>query len=98
MATATAERVGDTLRVRGDLGFDSVAELWARAETPLLDESVLRIDLGGVRRSNSAGVALLVEWLREARQRQQVLLFTNVPAQMRAIIEVVDLETLLPGT
>ena len=79
MATATAERVGDTLRVRGDLGFDSVAELWARAETPLLDESVLRIDLGGVLRSNSAGVALLVEWLREARQRQQALLSVLEP-------------------
>ena len=62
-----------------------------------MDESISRVDLGGVRRSNSAGVALLVEWLREAQQRQQVLLFTNVPAQMRAIIEVVDLETLLPG-
>ncbi|MBK7540340.1 MAG: STAS domain-containing protein [Candidatus Competibacteraceae bacterium] len=97
MATATAECVGDTLRVRGELDFDSVAELWERAETPLLDESISRVDLGGVRRSNSAGVALLVEWLREAQQRQQVLLFTNVPAQMRAIIEVVDLETLLPG-
>ena len=96
MATATAECVGDTLRVRGELDFDSVAELWERAETPLLDESISRVDLGGVRRSNSAGVALLVEWLRQAQSRQSELIFSNMPAQMRAIVRVVDLETVLP--
>ncbi len=96
MASARVSRDGDILRVQGELNFDSVAELWETTEALFADTSLLRIDLSGVSRSNSAGVALLVQWLRQARRRQRELLFVDIPAQMRAIIRVVDLETLLP--
>jgi phospholipid transport system transporter-binding protein len=52
--------------------------------------------LNGVSRANSAGVALLVAWLGRLQRRQQAVTFVNVPAQMRAIIEVADLDTVLP--
>ena len=96
MASAAAERDGDTLRVRGELDFDTVADLWATTEAPILLEQILRVDLGGVQRSNSAGVALLVQWLRQARRRQVELVFIDVPAQMREIVRVADLEQVLP--
>ncbi len=96
MASATAERDGDTLRVRGELDFDTVADLWATTEAPILLEPILRVDLGGVQRSNSAGVALLVQWLRQARRRQVELVFIDVPAQLREIVRVADLEQVLP--
>lgn len=96
MASARVSRDGDILRVQGELNFDSVAELWKTTEALFADTPLLRIDLSGVSRSNSAGVALLVQWLRQARRRQRELLFVDIPAQMRAIIRVVDLETLLP--
>lgn len=96
MTPATAERVGDILRIQGELNFDSVAELWATTWTSLQAEPFLRIDLSGVRHADSAGVALLVEWLRLVRSHRHELVFTNIPAQMQAIIRVVDLETTLP--
>ena len=96
MAAATAEREGDTLRVRGDLDFDSVAALWNATESLLADDPPARIDLQGVSHANSAGVALLVAWLGQVQRRQQTVMFVNVPAQMRAIIEVADLDTVLP--
>ncbi len=96
MPTATAERDGDTLHVRGELDFDSVADLWATSEATIQAESIRWIDLSGVRRSNSAGVALLVEWLRQARRHQQKLAFVNIPVQMRAIIAIADLDAILP--
>lgn len=96
MTAATLNRDGDTLRVAGELNFDSVADLWKAAGPLLLAGPVRRIDLGGVRRSNSAGAALLVEWLRQARCHQQEPVFVNVPAQMRAIIRAADLEAMLP--
>lgn len=96
MVTATVERDGDTLRVRGELDFDSVADLWAISEAMIRTEQILWIDLSGVRRSNSAGVALLVEWLRQAGRRQRELVFINIPAQMRSIIAIADLDTILP--
>lgn len=96
MATATIEHDGTTLRVVGELDFDSVADLWEKANALFAAESITRIDLSGVQHSNSAGVALLVEWLRQAQSRQSELVFSNMPAQMRAIVRVVDLETVLP--
>jgi phospholipid transport system transporter-binding protein len=96
MASAMIERDGDTLRVRGELNFASVADLW-RATGPLFaTDPPTRVDLGEVSHSNSDGVALLVDWLGQARHRQRALVFFNVPAQMRAIIQVADLDTVLP--
>lgn len=92
---ARLERNGDGhIAVHGELDFDSVAALWEESR-PLFEAQPPReIDLGGVERSNSAGVALLVEWLRLARQREQELCFVNVPAQMMSIIRVAALEDL----
>jgi len=96
MAAATVERDGDTHSVRGELDFDSVPDVWEMTEPLLAAESIQRIDLSGVRRANSAGVALLVEWLRQARSRQRELVFVNLPAQMEAIVRTVDLDGVLP--
>jgi len=98
MAEASAERDGDTLHVHGELDFDSVAHLWETTGSLFRAEPIHRIDLSGVQRSNSAGVALMVEWLRQARRRQWPLAFVNIPDQMRAIIKVAELETVLPLT
>jgi phospholipid transport system transporter-binding protein len=96
MAEATAERDGDTLWVQGDLDFDSVAALWNATESLFADDPPARIDLQGVSRANSSGVGLLVAWLGLVQRRQQTVLFVNVPAQMRAIIGVADLDAVLP--
>ena len=96
MAAAQAIRDGDTLRVQGDLDFDSVVGLLTATETWFADAALSRIDLGEVSRSNSAGVALLVHWLRLAQNHERELDIVNIPAQMWAIIKIVDLETLLP--
>ena len=80
--------------VEGELDFDSVAGLWDESLRLFQKQSPSRIDLAGVKRSNSAGVALLVEWLREAKAKKQELCFINIPPQMMSIIEVADLNDL----
>ncbi len=96
MGTATIERNGKTLSVHGELDFDSVAALLDATEPLFATDPPTRVDLGGVSRANSAGVALLVEWLGRTQRHQQELTFINVPAQMRAIIAIADLDTILP--
>lgn len=58
--------------------------------------SEAHIDLEGVTRSDSAGLALLVEWLRLAEQQGITLRFHNLPDQLREIARVSDLLPLLP--
>ena len=58
--------------------------------------SEIHIDLAGVTRSDSAGLALLVEWLREAESREISMRFHNLPHQLQEIARVSDLLPLLP--
>ena len=84
------------LAISGDLNFDSVADLWRNCHDRLADPEVLDIDLGGVQRSDSAGVALLVACLRQANQSGKKIRFFNMPAQMLALARVSSLDQVLP--
>jgi len=84
------------LEISGDLNFDSVAGLWRKCHTQFSDHEVLDIDLSGVQRSDSAGVALLVDCLRQAHQSGKTIRFFNIPTQMLALARVSSLDQVLP--
>lgn len=94
---ATLTRLGPgRLALGGDLVIDAVAALWDAAAGELAGGETVTLSLDGVRRADSAGVALLVEWLRAARAGGGELRLSGLPAQMRAILAVSDLDTLFP--
>jgi phospholipid transport system transporter-binding protein len=84
------------LAFEGDLSFASVPGLWRDWRRIASGRTGLDIELSGVRRSDSAGLALLVECLREARQSGAKVRLFNIPEQMLAIARVSGLETVLP--
>jgi phospholipid transport system transporter-binding protein len=55
----------------------------------------IHVDLGGVTESDSAGLALLIEWLRVGRQRNQRFHFGNVPKQLAALARISEVEGLI---
>lgn len=86
------------IRVSGALDFSTVAALEGRGaalveSTPV--RGVLQVDLGGVTRADSAGIALLIGWLRAARGRGTVLTFVSVPGQMVKIARACGMHDLL---
>ncbi len=83
--------------LEGELNFDSVARLLPECTRVLAaaPEGAV-VDLSGVTRSDSSGVALVVECLRGATARGRELHFRAIPAQMQAIIRVADLDELIP--
>ena len=82
--------------VKGPLRFDTVPGVWREGQRLFGGMASVVLDLGAVTRSDSAGLALLIEWLREARRRQAEIHFRNIPSQMQAIARVSRLESLLP--
>ncbi|MCP5419230.1 MAG: STAS domain-containing protein [Gammaproteobacteria bacterium] len=95
--TASLEPVGEgRFKVAGELSFATVNTLWQQGAQLFAPHSALLVDLQGVTRADSAGVALLVEWLRQARLRSQILQFAHIPPQMRSIIAIADLDRVLP--
>ncbi|MDC0948055.1 STAS domain-containing protein [Gammaproteobacteria bacterium] len=74
----------------GDLGFSSVDAL-----LPAFKPSThSRLDLQAVQRSDSAGLALLVEWAERARDVGASLSLINVDADLRHLITFCKVESL----
>lgn len=94
-ARVIAAEVG-RLRVEGVLDFSSVTALAAQAESLFPATGRLRIDLSGVESANSAGLALLLEWLDLAQSRRLRLEYLNVPDSLKRIAAFSNLGSLLP--
>jgi len=85
------------LSLAGELDHAGVAQALAESRNWLsLGSGVLQVDLSGISRSESAGVALLLEWLRQSRQLGRDIEFLNPPAQLRSLLKFFELESLLP--
>lgn len=85
-------------QLKGQLSFASVPLLWSQNRTDLFDDTStsIEIDLSRLDRSDSSGLALLVEWYRSAEQYNKTISFVNLPAQMLDIARVSGLDEILP--
>lgn len=83
--------------MHGAMIFDSVSDLWRQSVQMFPDEAVFQIDLDQVTHTDSAGLALLVEWLRAAARRDGRIELLNLPAQMLALAGAANLERILTG-
>lgn len=81
--------------LQGELSFDTVPALVAAGEQLFADGDAVSVDLGEVGRSDSAGLALLVSWIRLARRRQKTLEFHHIPAQLQGLARVSGVAQLL---
>ncbi len=85
------------LILHGEMGFASVLALLEQTRPLLLDgHGPLEIDLAEVGRVDSAGLALMIEWMRLAQQGGRELRFLNLPPQLMAIAQASDLDGVLP--
>jgi len=96
MADAQLVENGDgSWLLQGELGFASVPSVLQHAGVNMLGKQQITVDLKGVTRADSAGLALLVEWLRESELDGNSIKFVNVPAQLLSIARVCGLEEIL---
>ncbi|BFI97263.1 MAG: hypothetical protein RSP_27730 [Rhodanobacter sp.] len=84
-----------TLALSGVLGFSTAASAWRDLGDALRAGDRTRLDLAGVRSSDSAGLACVLALLAEARGRGQALDVQHVPAGMRTLARVSGVEALL---
>ncbi len=97
MSAAQVKSLGDgRIQASGVLDFDSVPMLLSEIEALSYDAQAIAVDLRDVQRSDSAGVALLLAWMRKAREAQRDIRFLNMPSQMFNIARVSGLDAILP--
>ncbi|WP_438971287.1 STAS domain-containing protein [Methylophaga sp.] len=84
------------VRVSGELTLESAKDVLAEMETLFDSPAKLDIDLTDVTRADSASLALLITWMRQAKKSGKAINFRNLPKQMHAIARASGLDEILP--
>lgn len=86
---------GGRFRVAGDLGLATVTGALAASEPLFAGHPAVELDLAGVSGTDSATVALLIEWLARARAAGRSIRFRAAPPQLAVIARLSDVDELL---
>jgi len=86
-----------TLAVSGVLNFDTATAAWQAMRTALDEGTPARLDLAGVRQSDSAGLSCVIAVLAESARRGRALQAVHIPGGMLALARVCEVDQLLSG-
>jgi len=90
-----SERDAGHFEFNGEMSFETAEQILRASETLFKRQSKICIDLAGVTRTDSAGLALLLEWISRARQSGSEVSFVAIPEKLRAIAETAEVQQLL---
>ncbi|HET9835496.1 MAG TPA: STAS domain-containing protein [Rhodanobacteraceae bacterium] len=85
----------DTLALSGALTFANAAKVFEEAGRALSEGTQTRLDLAGLARSDSAGLACVLALLAQASRAGRQLRVVQLPENLRALAEVCDARGLL---
>lgn len=90
---------GGRFELSGELGFPTVVGALEQSKRLLTHHNTIEFDLAGISRTDSAGLALLLEWVNWARSTGREISFRNIPEQIRAMAQISEVEEMLhhPG-
>jgi len=91
-------RVGSngSVHISGEMTFDSTPNLYRELESRFEGKgSVTGIDLAGVNRADSSGLALLLEWQAMANRQQRKLQISNAPDNLLKLAKLCEADSLL---
>ena len=87
----------DRLAIRGALTFDT-ARLASAAGLRAIGASAARrleVDFAAVTAADSAGLAVCLVWLARAQKDGRELRFTNLPAHIRSLARISEIDSLI---
>lgn len=89
---------GGRFHVEGDVIFATVMHLLAESHELFADERRIEIDLGQVGRINTAGLALVIEWIRRSRQEGRSFLIRRPPETLAALARICEAEDIIASS
>ena len=93
---AKLEALGDgRFALAGDLVFDQAARILAEGDAAFGGAARVDVDLAGVGRVDSAGLALLLEWSIVAREAGRSVSYRNLPEALSALARISEVSGLL---
>ena len=79
----------------GDMTFATAERILRRSEAPFSEYAQIEVDLSAVERADSAGLALLLEWITWANHTVREIRFVEIPQKLVAIAETTEVDKLL---
>lgn len=92
---AQVEKQGNRLLVSGSMTMNSVNTLLGES-IQAFSSADLEIDLAAVLEVDSSAVSLLLEWVRQAHERNASLVFVNLPKNLLSLAELYGVLEFLP--
>jgi phospholipid transport system transporter-binding protein len=86
---------GERFAARGALTFATARQACALGEQTLAGVASAAIDCSGISSSDSAGLAVLLQWLGAARNAGRHLRYANLPPGLVALAEISEVTQLL---
>lgn len=84
------------LCVTGRIDLNSVVQACAVGEQLIASLSQVRVNLSGVEYADSSSLAMLIEFIRSAKQQHKDISFHNMPQFMLDLGRVCGLDSILP--
>lgn len=82
-------------QVTGDMTFATTRKLLAESKALFQAAEDLNLDLAEVEHTDSAGLALLLEWISQAKEKGGKLSIKGMPESLLAIARLCQLESTL---
>lgn len=79
----------------GQMTFDTVASILRNGEKLFERHTRIEVDLSGVTDTDSAGLALLLEWITWANHTVREIRFSGMPPRIDAIARTTEVDHLL---
>ena len=84
--------------LNGRMTFETAGDILRASEEPFEQHTRIEVSLGGVNDSDSAALALLLEWITWANHTVREITFTDVPDRINAIDSRMSLDTCICET
>lgn len=96
MSKFKLEDLGDgSFTLTGRMSFDTAGEILRESESLFEHHTLLTVDLSGVTYTDSAGLALLLEWITWANHTVREIRFEGMPEKIDAIAKTTEVDSLL---
>lgn len=79
----------------GEMTFVTAGQILRDSEAPFEENTLLKIDLSGITKTDSAGLALMLEWITWANHTVREISFTGTPTLIESIAKVTEVDHLL---
>jgi phospholipid transport system transporter-binding protein len=89
------DKGGGRFLLSGEMVFRTAGLILRESEELFEDHTRIEVDLSGVTQSDSAGLALLLEWITWANHTVREIRFVGMPDKINAIAKTTEVDHLL---